>query len=131
MMHGCGKFKVVINVSELKYWHWQLTNENILENLLETNIWSESLNSFISWQAIACVQQSNMSPSKLSLRILTDRYLRPIVFCIGLSLTVWRSFECLQKYQHQNLSTRVTMVQSFETLSPAIVICPSAEFNLR
>ena len=72
-----------------------------------------------------------MSPSKLSLRVLTDRYLRPIVFCLGLSLTVWQSFECLQKYKHHNLSTKVTMVQSFETLSPAIVICPSGEYNLR
>ena len=50
---------------------------------------------------------------------------KAILFAIGLSLTIWRSHECLQKYSNSNLSTKVNMFNSFETVLPVIVICPS------
>ena len=50
--------------------------------------------------------------------------LKPVVFCTGLFLTLWRSHDCLQKYFHLNLSTKISLVRSFETDLPAIVICP-------
>ena len=59
--------------------------------------------------------------------------LKPILFCLGLSLTLWRSYDCLQKYFHLNISTKITMVKSFQTELPAIVICPEyfSSYNLR
>ena len=47
------------------------------------------------------------------------------LFCIGLTLTIWRSYECLQKYLYHNLSTKVSMVKSNETIFPTVVICPT------
>ena len=56
-----------------------------------------------------------------------------ILFLVGLNLTIWRSYECLQKYLNQNLSTKVSMVKSNETFFPSIVICPTENnaYNLR
>ena len=56
-----------------------------------------------------------------------------ILFCLGLSLTIWRSYECLQKYFNQNLGTKVSMVKNNETFFPSIVVCPTKDiaYNLR
>ena len=51
--------------------------------------------------------------------------IRKTLFCIGLALTLWRSYDCLQKYSFNNLSTRVSMLKSFETVLPSLVICPT------
>ena len=50
-------------------------------------------------------------------------FIKSFFFCIGFTLTIWRSYECFQKYLHENLSTRVTMVNNIETIVPSIVIC--------
>lgn len=50
-------------------------------------------------------------------------FIKSFFFCIGLTLTIWRSYECFQKYLHENMSTRVTMVNNIETIVPSIVIC--------
>ena len=59
--------------------------------------------------------------------------LKSVIFCVGLCLTLWRSFDCLNKYFNLNLSTKVTMVRSFEAELPAIIICPEffSSYNLR
>ena len=43
---------------------------------------------------------------------------------MGLTLTVWRSYECLEKYFKANLGTRIKMKSSYETILPMIVLCP-------
>ena len=64
---------------------------------------------------------------------ISYKRVRQILFCVGLSLTIWRSYECLQKYTNQNLSTKVTMVKSDETFFPSIVVCPFVDtlYNVR
>ena len=47
-----------------------------------------------------------------------------VLFCIGLFLVIWRSHDCLQKYLYKNLSTKINMVKSYDTILPALVICP-------
>ena len=56
-----------------------------------------------------------------------------ILFCLGLCLTIWRSYDCLQKYSNQNLSTKVSMVKSTKTFFPSMVICPTynSAYNVR
>ena len=49
---------------------------------------------------------------------------KTILFCIGLILTLWRSYDCLLKHLNENLSTRVVMVPSYETLFPSLTLCP-------
>ena len=49
---------------------------------------------------------------------------KTILFCIGLILTLWRSYECLLKHLNENLGTRVFMVPSYETLFPSLTLCP-------
>ena len=56
---------------------------------------------------------------------------RILIFGVGLSLTVWRSFECLEKYINANLSTKVTMVESINTTLPSLVICAESPYNER
>ena len=60
------------------------------------------------------------------------RNLRSILFLFGLILTVWRSWECGDKFLNNNLSTRVKMEKSYETILPALVVCPEyfAAYNL-
>ena len=64
---------------------------------------------------------------KISLLVLLNfiaQHLKILIFVIGLILTLWRSWECLEKYLTSNLSTRVKMMKSYETVLPAVVICP-------
>ena len=56
---------------------------------------------------------------------------KSLIFCVGLSLTIWRSSECLQKYLHANLSTKVTMVKTNEVILPSLVLCPATKYNHR
>ena len=56
---------------------------------------------------------------------------KSLIFCVGLCLTIWRSFECLQKYLHANISTKVTMVKTNEMILPSLVLCPATEYNQR
>ena len=56
---------------------------------------------------------------------ITYERITQILFCLGLGLTIWRSYECLQKYLYYNVSTKVSMAKSNETLAPSIVICPT------
>ena len=55
---------------------------------------------------------------------IISKNLRRTVLLIGIFLTLWRGYECLQKFYNSNLSTRVNMVSSTETISPVIVVCP-------
>ena len=59
--------------------------------------------------------------------------LKTTLFLIGLSLIVWRSYECLQKHLHESLGTRVAMVKSYETIIPSLTLCPAylEAYNLR
>ena len=50
-------------------------------------------------------------------------FIKSFFFCIGLTLTIWRSYECFQKYLYNNLSTKVTMKDNFQTLLPSLVVC--------
>ena len=40
-------------------------------------------------------------------------------------MTLWRSYDCLQKHLYDNLGTKIRMVHSYETILPAITFCPS------
>ena len=61
----------------------------------------------------------------------THLYFKKAFFCFGLCLTMWRSYGCLQKYLNNNLSTRVKMVNSFETFRPVFVVCPSSSSSYK
>ena len=58
--------------------------------------------------------------------------MKPILFLFGLVLTSWRSLECVDKYLNNNLSTMVTVEKSYETILPALVVCPEyfTSYNL-
>ena len=53
-----------------------------------------------------------------------SRNLRRTILIIGILLTLWRGYECLQKFYNSNLSTRVSMSSSADTIPPVMVICP-------
>ena len=61
----------------------------------------------------------------------THLYFKEAFFCFGLCLTMWRSYGCLQKYLNNNLSTKVKMVNSFETFRPVFVVCPSSSSSYK
>ena len=65
------------------------------------------------------------------LKKFTKRNLRSLFFCVGLFLTIERSFECLLKYSHDNLGTKVKMVKNIDTLLPSFVICATSAYNQR
>ena len=54
----------------------------------------------------------------------SEKNIRILLFWIGLALTIWRGYECLQKYLHSNVSVRIEMVKSNETTGPSLTICP-------
>ena len=51
--------------------------------------------------------------------------LKPMLFIVGFALTLWRANECVKKYLNNNISTKVSLVKSFQTVQPNFVICPS------
>ena len=51
--------------------------------------------------------------------------LKSILFCVGLCLTLWRGHDCLQKLSNESLSTKVNMVRNYDTIQPAITLCPN------
>ena len=51
-------------------------------------------------------------------------HIKVSVFCIGLCLTIWMSYACIDKYLQFNPITKVDMVNSKDTLAPALVLCP-------
>ena len=51
--------------------------------------------------------------------------LKITLFCTGAMMTLWRSYDCLQKHLYDNLGTKIRMVHSYETILPAITFCPS------
>ena len=55
---------------------------------------------------------------------VTFVHIKASVFCIGLCLTIWRSYDCIDKYLQFNSITKVDMVNSEDTLAPALIICP-------
>ena len=64
---------------------------------------------------------------------ILDHHFKHLLLLVGFILTLWRSYECLVKYYSYNLSTKISMKQSFETIRPAIVLCPQYgdSYNLR
>ena len=62
-----------------------------------------------------------------------DHHLKSVLFCIGFSLTIYKGFDSVKKYRYANLSTKVTMMNSFETILPVIVVCPDyyEAYNIR
>ena len=69
----------------------------------------------------------------LRLRDLLDKHLKSVLFCLGFSLTIYKGFDSVKKYRYANLSTKVTMMNSFETILPVIAVCPDylEAFNIR
>ena len=55
---------------------------------------------------------------------LSFSHLKACVFCVGLCLTIWRGYDCTAKYLQFNRSTTVDMVNSKDTLAPALILCP-------
>lgn len=55
---------------------------------------------------------------------VSEKKIRVLLFSIGLSLTLWRGYECLQKYFQANLSVQINMVDSHQTFVPSLTICP-------
>ena len=55
---------------------------------------------------------------------ISEQKIKILIFSIGLFLTTWESFNCLQKYLHSNLSVKMTMARSNETIFPSLTICP-------
>ena len=47
-----------------------------------------------------------------------------LLFLIGLFLTLWRSFECINKYLEFSRSSHIEMTDQEDTLMPALTICP-------
>ena len=64
-------------------------------------------------------------------KLFVIQNLKTLFFCIGLSLTLWRSSECFTKYLDKNLSTKVSLVENFEALLPSLVICATGSYNKR
>ena len=62
-----------------------------------------------------------------------DQHLKSVLFCIGFSLTIYKGFDSVEKYRYANLSTKVTMMNTSETILPVIVVCPdiSEAYNIR
>ena len=61
---------------------------------------------------------------KLEMKFFNKNF-QNILFVIGLILTIWRSYDCLQKYLYSNLGTKVTMESSFDVVRPSVIICPT------
>ena len=62
-----------------------------------------------------------------------DQHLKLVLFCIGFSLTIYKGFDSVERYRYANLSTKVTMMDSFETILPVIAVCPDyyEAYNIR
>ena len=58
----------------------------------------------------------------------TLHHFKVMLFCIGLLLTSWRSWNCIEKYLEFSKSTRLKMVSSQDTLKPALTLCPSYSY---
>ena len=67
------------------------------------------------------------------LKNFADHYLQTAFFFIGFILTLWRSYDCIEKYFYQNLSTKISMESSYDTILPSLVLCPPKpkEYNER
>ena len=52
-------------------------------------------------------------------------HFRVLLFIIGLSLTLWRAYQCLEKFNNFNHSTKVGLKPNSETVIPAIVNSPT------
>lgn len=48
-----------------------------------------------------------------------------ILFTIGLTITIWRAYTCLQKYYNLNLSNKISLKSNSKTVVPFIIVCPS------
>ena len=55
---------------------------------------------------------------------ISEKKLRLFLLCVGLTLMIERSYECLQKLQNSNLSVKMNMARSNETFAPSLTICP-------
>ena len=94
----------------------------------------------LSWAALVNKTLKRPLHFMLDISLLTQlnvdtkffhRNFQKILFVIGLILTFWRSYECLQKYLYSNLSTKVTMESSFDIVRPSIVICPTYQESFK
>ena len=54
--------------------------------------------------------------------------LKAAIFCLCLSLTLWRSHDCIERYLEFRRSTVVKMMPLQATIMPALVLCPSFKF---
>ena len=52
-------------------------------------------------------------------------YFRGLLFTVGLILTLWRGYDCLNKYNNLNISNKIGLENNFETILPVIVVCPT------
>ena len=55
---------------------------------------------------------------------ISEKKLRLFLLCVGLTLMIERSYECLQKFLNSNLSVKMNMARSNETFAPSLTICP-------
>ena len=133
-----------IPVTWYKYKPWKKHTVHIIPNNNHTKIntqWNNFCQAFASTiyskckgEVDSCLPHYHRMKRIRNMRIrIQYKMITQILFCLGLSLTLWRSHECLQKYLYQNLSTKVTLVKSNETVFPTIVICPKFDsaYNLR
>ena len=76
-----------------------------------------------------------LSSAFIKIVVMLNKFsmIRAFLFCVGLTLTLWRSYDCLQKHLYNKLGTKVNMVHSYETNLPALTLCPEflVAYNLR
>ena len=73
-----------------------------------------------SWQSYVQMHKHTFKMLKLNNFII----LKTLLFIILLILTLWRAHDCVQKYLKAGLGTKVSMVQSHDTITPALTLCP-------
>ena len=59
---------------------------------------------------------------------IISKNFRRIVMIIFILFSLWNAYESLQKYFYSNMSTKVNMVSSTDTIPAAIIVCPAFPF---
>ena len=65
----------------------------------------------------------------MNIRRASLKNFKVIILIIGLLLTSERAYECVKKYLYFNTGTKITLVNSNETLIPVLIICPNPSYK--
>ena len=65
----------------------------------------------------------------MNIRRASLKNFKVIILIIGLLLTSEKAYECVKKYLYFNTGTKITLVNSNETLIPVLIICPNPSYK--